>query len=101
MNIFFLFVRLQLSVLTNDGVPVNDRTNPVIIRTSYDFSDNVTETKVFLDDNGMVRFRTVPERRSGFSLTAYYLDAEESVGFLPRAESQGGTYLQVSLKTDK
>lgn len=71
------------------------------MRTSYDSSDNVTETKLFLNDNGTVRFTTVPERRNGFSLTAYYLDAEESLGFLPRAESQGGAYLQVSLKTEK
>lgn len=98
-NLFY-FLR-QLRVVSHEGVPVMDKTSPVLVRTSYDFSDNVTETKLFLDDKGMARFRTVPERRSGFSLTAYYLDAEESLGFLPRAESQGGTYLQVSLQTEK
>lgn len=60
---------LKATVVNHDGSPVQDKTNPLIIKKKFGWNEeNSTETKHFLDDNGMVHFSETVAEKDGFSL---------------------------------
>lgn len=96
---FNLFIKVNY----HDGTPLQDKTNPVEIYTSFAFNEEAsTPNDYYLDEHGMAQVKIiVPANTSHMSIKAKYLDSDFYLGYLSQAKSHSEQYIQAKVVNDK
>uniref|UniRef100_T1IYG2 TEP1-F n=1 Tax=Strigamia maritima TaxID=126957 RepID=T1IYG2_STRMM len=94
-----------VKVADNDDIPVNDSTNPLIIRYGYGHDDSLYQTKQFkIPTNGSIELEIYPPLADNIQrliIIAKYKSIEQYFPPIRRAESPSNTYIQAVLMTEK
>lgn len=96
---FNIFIKVNY----HDGTPLQDKTNPVEIYTSYTNSDdNTTSNDYYLDEHGMAQVKLiVPDDATHLNVRAKYLDSDFYLGDIQQAKSHSNQYIQAKVVNEK
>lgn len=96
---FNLFIKVNY----HDGTPLQDKTNPVEIYTSFAFNEEVAKPNdYYLDEHGMAQVKIIiPENTTHLSIRAKYLESDFYLGYVNQAKSHSDQYIQAKIVNDK
>jgi CD109 antigen len=96
---FNLFIKVNY----HDGTPLQDKTNPVEIYTSFAFNEEgTTPNDYYLDEHGMAQVKIiVPANTSHLSVRAKYLESDFYLGYVSQAKTHSEQYIQAKVVNDK
>lgn len=94
---------VYIKVHYHDGAPVQDKTNPVSIYTSFKFDEEAsTPNDYYLDEHGMAQVKIiVPENSTHLGIRAKYLESDFDLGFISQAKSHSGQFIQGKVVNEK